>query len=309
MSNDNKKITEEIGKIVKPIFNKVLKETGKTRILGGSEPPPKDLFTYLQPHNYRLYFDFNKEKMLGLPDPPKTKSSGVTTIKKINYGKNIQFSNYKGCRLVVLKTQILVNNKIEHKRWYAIDRYKAEEQIKEFIEKKLNESIQVLKDFIKEFGGSSEFQLKGFYEETKVSNDILVDKLPKRLTYHARQHKKVYKEKAIETFSLAKTVNLIENNLLLNHQEEIGDILKNLAYGVNGVENTARKIHNLMHKKVKPALAKSKARKPLNFKQLKKAVQTMDDGIKHKQDIQSLSFDENWELAGVLKQRIFSARI
>jgi len=115
---ENKKQKESdvetyISRIVDPIFNKVLKETPKNPMMVGSKVKEFSKYCLYQPHNYRLYFDFKKDKFKPETVPNSAVKPLLPVEHKISNSKEHSYNNFLGCRITVKKTQVEIINKIE----------------------------------------------------------------------------------------------------------------------------------------------------------------------------------------------------
>lgn len=189
-----------------------------------------DDFSLYQPHNYRLYFDFDKEDFT----PPKLNqtdhsNSVVTPYQyKIKNSKEHFFKGYKDCNVTVKKNQVEILNLIDHKRWYVIkheDDY--EKQCMDIDVKKTLESIGILKKFIKEFGGKSGFRLLNTDSENKVKLEDTIDKIPIKYQWNSKLTKKVYKEASVEFKGSVFAANYFDNSAI---KKVAPDIAAELRY-------------------------------------------------------------------------------
>lgn len=217
---------EAIRKLVTPVFEKALKETKNNRMSGGSGPSELVGIVYYQPHNYKLWFDYSKVSA-NLPPDEKTIKSLYTrgrvpsgrVFKLINYGKEISFPDFMGCRIVVHKKTIEIVNKINHKMWHPIritDPDLIEARIEEIVVMKDRECREVLKEFIAAFGGSSNFEVVNTHGEHKVAGEDKINLISSKLRFHGDVAKKVYGEKNVEFKTAAYASNYLTNRSLEN---------------------------------------------------------------------------------------------
>jgi len=196
-------LKEYIDSITTPIFNKALQEIKKNRILVGSKKTISNIYSLYNPHNYRLYFDFEKVDFHPLrPSEPTYKTDGGRLGLR-NSREWTTKEQILGCNLIVKKTQVQINNLIEPKRWHLIlmgDIGKRKQQVMEIHQKKINEGISALNAFLRVYGGKSKFKLLRIWCEEKIMRDKPIDRLPIDMFFKAKNVKKDYQEPNIEYF-------------------------------------------------------------------------------------------------------------
>ena len=102
----DKKVTDYIDRITLPIFNKVLQETKKNRILVGSKKKISTIYSLYNPHNYRLYFDFKRIDFHPLrPSKPTYKTDGGRLGLR-NSKEWVTKEQILGCNLIIKKNQV-----------------------------------------------------------------------------------------------------------------------------------------------------------------------------------------------------------
>lgn len=267
-----KKIKEYIERITTPVFNKVLKEIQSKPMRVGKDNNSQYQFCLIQPHNYRRYYDFSPKNINPTTLLKEPKSRVTYSLK--NHNSEHHIDNYCNCRIVIRKKTIEIINKIDHKRWYPIDMYRAEETIKRIIKQKELECVAVLKSLIKDIGGKTTFTLIKHREETKVKRNPITDKINTNLTWHTSDHKKVYYEKNVEIYDINKAIQLIDNSIFYDNTQEIAMPLKSLALA----------IQKLLPKPL------------LTLEELKIKIQTKQDIYKYLKDIKELNQDEEFLL-------------
>ena len=194
-------LKKHIDKLVKPIFDKVLKETIKNRTSVGKNNKISDNYSLYNPHNYRLYFDFEKTEFHPLrPTKPTYKTDGgrlgIFNSKEWKTKEQIE-----GCTIIIKKSCVQINNLIEPKRWYLIqmsDIEKRKQQVHDIHLKKIEQAKKSLKLFIETYGGKSEFKLQRIWCEGKIMKDEPIDKQPLNMFFKAENVKKDYNEPVIE---------------------------------------------------------------------------------------------------------------
>jgi len=206
----NKEVIKEyISRKVTPIFNEFLKENAINPMTVGNKGIKLPKKCYYQPHNYRLYFPFSKTNFK--PTEPYFKH-GFKIVNKTELQK--EFLN---CKIRVKKQQIEIINKINHNNWYPVEiSEKAEQQIISIIQKKDRESIDVLRKFIKKYGGNSDFNILNRHSEDKVQHEDFIDLLPLKMKFHNKLVKKVYNEANVEFSNPVLACNYITNRSLEN---------------------------------------------------------------------------------------------
>jgi len=247
----NKKIKEYIDRITSQVFEKVLQETNKNRISVGSKKTISNVYSLYNPHNYRLYFDFEKTDFHPLrPSEPTYKTDGGRLGLK-NSNEWVTKEYIGGCDLIVKKTQIQINNLIEPKRWYLIlmgDIDKRKQQVMEIHQKKINEGICALKSFLRVYGGDSKYKLLRIWCEEKIQGDKSIDKLPIKMFFNTKNVKKAYGEKVIEYFGdPVGAANYFSN-------EGIQDISPKIAESLNKLclrfDNMGNRIIDMMNNRI-----------------------------------------------------------
>lgn len=232
---ENNALYKYIGKIVEPIFRKVANETTSNRVSVGSGRSSSKNLGYYSPHFYRLYIDFSKK---GFKPPTfiKTdpKRSGVPTYQLKNHDSEHEFTNFHGCRITVKKTQIEIQNYIDHKKHYIVDiGESAKSQTIEIIRKKDLECLNALKLFIKAYGGSSNYKILNRKGEHKIYGTTGINTLPMRATFHNDIMKKVYNEKNVEFYDPVFAVNHLVNSGVIEVVPSLVRSINSLAYNIN----------------------------------------------------------------------------
>lgn len=224
-----------VNRIVRPIFEKVAHETPKNRVSVGGGRSDKNKIALYSPHFYRLYIDFSKKTFN--PNPlikTDLKRSVDVTYKSKNHNSEHQYSNFMGCRITVKKTQIEIQNMIEHKRNYVLDLGEsARSEAIEILKKKDQECLNALKEFIKIFGGSSEFKILNRKGEHKVWGTSGINTIPMKTTFHNDIVKKVYNERNAEYMDPVFAVNHLVNSGVIEVVPSICKSIDALAYNIN----------------------------------------------------------------------------
>ncbi len=232
----NKKISDYIEKITTPIFEEALQETKKNHsMVDKNKKSIKKVVTpsLYNPHNYRLYLKFTKEKY-----HPKEGMVGVWFGKLKNYGKEFTALG-EGIRVTVKKVQVELINKLSEEEWFYINRAKAKEEISAILNKIDNKCLTSLKKFIEVYGGKSDFKiikaenrpnLNLFTKsDNKVMQEPFIDKLSPKMTFDTPIVKKVYKQLSIEYKEPIYAATYLENSALHEFAPEIANSINDLG--------------------------------------------------------------------------------
>jgi|26BtaG_2_1085354.scaffolds.fasta_scaffold03387_3 6-pyruvoyl-tetrahydropterin synthase len=238
----DKKIKDYIDEITTPIFNKALQETKKNHSMVVSKQKPKKKTvtpSLYNPHNYRLYFKFTKEKYT-----PKEGMVGVWFGKLKNYGKEFTAVG-EGVRVTVKKVQVEVINKLSEEEWFYINRIKAKEEIAAVLNKIDNKCINSLKKFIEVYGGRCDFKiiktegrpnLNLFTKsDNKVMKEPIIDNLALDMAFDTKTVKKVYKKPNVEFKEPIYAATYLENSALNEFSPEIAGSINNLSNTINKI--------------------------------------------------------------------------
>lgn len=212
-------------KVVESIFNRVIEENKNSSIpkienpmsvgggLGGF-----DNYTFYSPHNFRRWFDFNK--------------MGVQAKEHLDFeymnSTEMFFKDYKECNIKVKKHTIEITNKINHKAQHKIDTTTSEgilAQMEAIRLSKEEECIQVLKIFMAEFGGHSNFQRVNKRSEEKIWDSEITRLIGDKLVWHTKVSKKVYNEKNVEFNNEVSASTFVDNAALHKFSPHIADRL------------------------------------------------------------------------------------
>lgn len=185
-NNQIKDVEDFVAKTVdKAIENvKVPNETPDNHIVGGRVGGGRYEFIFYNPHNAHFYFNFVKWNFR--PD--------LLIFRKVNRSEFV-LDDFLGCRIVVKKDLIEVTNKVEKERRFKIEFFngKIDDAVLEAEALLEKESILVLKEFIKLYGGSSDFVcVKRFIPDNKLLHDRVIDSLPLDARWNDDVSKKVY---------------------------------------------------------------------------------------------------------------------
>ena len=180
-----------------------LQEIRQNHTLVGTTQESQLYIAYYQPHNYRLYFDFSRENFnpqTTLLDSAKRGMLNTPFTYQISNRTEFIFKFEKCCTIRVKRSMIEIINMIEHKRYYPIEwNDKIYDQIMMITEKKDNECIKILKDFLSVFGGVSRLEIKNRYvQEHKLADESAIAQMPLPMKFYTDIVKKEYNEPNIE---------------------------------------------------------------------------------------------------------------
>ena len=215
----NDVLEKHIESIVKPIFEEAAQEVSKNRLSVGQQTLSNKKKCYYQPHNYRLYFDFNKETFS--PEPIyENRYKELKQLKTLVFIYNIlnsnehQYKNFIGCTIWVKKTQIEITNLIDHKKWYVVNigtREEVRNQVFDICNEKDEQCKNVLRKFISLFGGSSNFNILNRMFDHKVMDSNIRKKIPKHMKFRTEVVKKLYNEHNVEYSDPVSAANYMHN--------------------------------------------------------------------------------------------------
>lgn len=243
-NSDDLKIKEHISKICNPIFNKALQEKSKTHSMVVTTNKKNITPSLYNPHNYRLYFKFTKEKY-----NPVQGMVGVWFGKFVNYGKEFTATG-EGVRITIRKTQAEVINKLSEEQWFSINRAKAKEEVYAILNKIDDKCIQSLKKFSEQYGGSTDFIIlkrehRALFNnlntksDNKVMQEPFIDELPLDMTFETPIVKKVYKKPNVEFSEPSYAINYLENSALHEFSPEITEQLLLLEQKVKQIDKAS----------------------------------------------------------------------
>lgn len=232
----NKTVKDYIDNVTTPIFEKVLQETKKNHsMVDKNKKPIKKVVTpsLYNPHNYRLYLKFTKEKY-----HPKEGMVGVWFGKLKNYGKEFTALG-EGIRVTVKKFQIEIINKLSEEEWFYINRIKAKEEISAILNKIDDKCMRSLNKFIEVYGGKSDFKilktenrpnLNLFTKsDNKVMQEPFIDSLAPKMAFDTPIVKKVYKKLNVEFKEPIYAATYLENSGLKEFSPEIASSINDLG--------------------------------------------------------------------------------
>ena len=216
----------------------------------------------IQPHNYRLYFRFDRTSF----NP--TQEGFVSKNHNSEYHSKTLI---KGCQIIIKKKLAEVINKKRQGYFFRLYGHSLKD-----IDKRLDEirammdyeCIEALHELIRQYGGASDFEIqKRNLNDMKVLGDSYLDNMPKNLIIDDYPYfKKVYAEKT-EIYGFEHTRNYLRNRMIEDISPQIAEEISEL-----------RKENDLL-------------------KWLKSQINGIDDVFLNKQDILKLSEKEKAELS------------
>lgn len=223
----NREAYEYVKRITNPIFKKVLQEPKKNRISvrgSVSVSPEKCLYN---PHNCRAYFDFKKSGKKAFKVLKTDTPSGCT--HKIVNSTEHSFKNFFSCTIRVRTNTIEIGNML-NPRWHCLEvTTKAGDAISKIVWNKIEESKKIIKEFIKIFGGFSNFDLINLVlKDNKIQGLDILEKIPQEYKFSNRVGKKEYGENLFELKSPLQTSNLLENLAVLNVAPQLAEELRKI---------------------------------------------------------------------------------
>jgi len=219
-------VYKRVSKFLDPIIDKFPKEVTKNHMMVGGRGSPTPELCFYQPHNLRIYIDFQRFGVVPFNNRKylrtTPKSEGDPTHKLIN-GTEHLIKGYKGCTFRIKKNQVEIYNYINHKQWFPIEMTTATDSLFiDIISNKIIEAIEVLKDLIKNCGGSSSFKILNITSEHKIQSENAIDMIDKKLVFHNKICKKVYpNQNNIEFKDPVGASNYLMNRAIENVAPEI----------------------------------------------------------------------------------------
>ena len=225
----DKNIKDYIDRITTPIFSKVLQETHDNPMMVGRVQKSKEIKWLWQPHNYRLYFNFNKKNFKVVT--PSLYKYPTFKYQLMNYGSEHHFNNFMDCRIIIRKNSAEIINKSYKKQWVLCTAH-SNNQIKEIIDKRVsklnNQGINALKELIRLCGGISDCKILKVKGEHGIHGIDYLDRIPEDMIIHDTIFKKVYKGK-VEFYDPASIKNTVSNSALKEFAPEITASIDNLG--------------------------------------------------------------------------------
>lgn len=225
----NKSVKDYIERVSTPIFNKVLQESNDNPTMVGGVQESNPIKFLWQPHNYRLYFNFNKKNFKVVT--PSLYKYPAFSYQLANYGSEHHFNNFMGCRIIIKKNLAEVINKSHHKQWRLITANSINEidtRINEVVSKLNNQGINALKALIRLCGGVSDCKILKVRGEHGIHGIDYLDRIPEEMIIHDTVFKKQYKKKP-EFYEPVHIKNIVTNNAINDIAPEIAASINNLG--------------------------------------------------------------------------------
>lgn len=219
-------------------IREVLQETIPNRMMVGKQGS-RIVKRLWQPHNYRLYFNFNQLTF--------NRAKGRFKSKNFNSEHQLFFD---GCLMTIKRKQIEIINKKHDGEWwhiYAKNLKDIDERITELVNKLDYECIKVLRAFIKRFGGSSDLEIVKRRDENGLKGDDYIDQIPDNMIIHDYPNfKKVYKKKT-EIYGVANTRRFLRNRIIEDIAPEINLELNKLHKVIKSRSKIIEDMKMLIH--------------------------------------------------------------
>lgn len=230
MEKENETPEQYVRRIVTPVFDKVLQETGGNRRMVGSGGVGYKRVVFWQPHNYRLYFDFDRSKFIPPNRTVLELDQGTVSYGCYNYGSEHEFRLVKDCIVRIRKNTAEVTNLMFAKQWLAIH-YERNGDIQKEVERNVRlldeRAKEALKLVIAACGGSSGFVVVRRRGEFGIRGDDFADRIPHPTVFDSSNFKKVYDEK-VEGKNPIAVANYLENRALERFAPELTNSLKEI---------------------------------------------------------------------------------
>jgi len=286
----------------------VPQEAYSNRVSVGSAKKRGVKYCLYQPHNYRLYLDFNKEGFQPRPNQAKRLKKSLVELeyKTLNFGAE-HFYRFENYSVRVKKNQLQVASYQDRQKWYRIPvTTSAKQDIKLRITKRINrKALKFARDFTLRYGGKSSLTILSQKSEDPIIREEFIDALPMKDAWHMPTHKKVYNEKKVEFYGSVFAGNYIESQALHSVAPEIEQSLIAMAKGLQEnnkvVSDFAAQIKK--HLEVLGSINMSfqtftdaiTAQNPIAS--LKKLITSKNDVLRHKEAILRLSQEQKAELS------------
>jgi len=227
-SEKEKSLKEYVERLTTPIFNKVLQEAGINPSLVARVQNSKQIKFLWQPHNYRIYFNFNKKNFKVVT--PSLYKYPAFSYQLTNHGSEHHFDNFMNCRIIIKKTMAEVINKSHNQQWRLITANsipQIDKRINEVVSKLNNQGINALKGIIRLCGGISDCKILKVRGEHGIHGIDYLDRIPEEMIIHDTIFKKQYRKKP-EFYEPVHIKNIVTNNA-------INDIAPDIADSINGL--------------------------------------------------------------------------
>lgn len=198
------------------------KKDNPTHVLGGRVGVGYSCYI---PHNARFYFNFDKFSF-----------NPSFEFKNINSGAELILESFMGCSFRIKRSSVEVVNKVDSKRVFRIEGSASERkvQVDNAIGTLRFEVIKALKCLIGKYGGVTDFvPFKSWIPDNKITNDRIIDSVPRDVTWRDDVSKKVYVDSNVEFADPLFAANYFRNVGLNDFVPEIVNELKGLRDNQN----------------------------------------------------------------------------
>lgn len=188
-------------------------------------------FSSFNPHNYRLYFDYEKPKQGWVE---RSVLGRFDFIKIQNSTERVYLHVETGWKVTAKKNQVELRKKHINRDWKQIDNAHVEEADR-VIEQKRLEGIRVFKEFVEDYNISTTFTLLNEYVIDNAVKNILTEKVPINAFWQDDVSKKLYGENKVEYSKLIYAKNEMRNAGLKAFSPEIVEHLSNIYKKLSGM--------------------------------------------------------------------------
>ena len=221
-----KEFSERVRAKIESKIGELPQETRKNHMMGGKGGFLVPNHCFYNPHNYRLYLDFNKATF----DPLKPWSDPWFKLKQINSTEYIL--KLEDFNIRVKKYQIEIQNKVND--WHRVPiGVKSKDKIIEILHKKDVECLIILNQFINAYGGRTSWNILRRKSEDKIEGEEKINLIAKEIRFHNEVVKKVYNEKTENPNVEFKNPVYASNYLYNRGVEAIAPELTRAIYTLN----------------------------------------------------------------------------
>jgi len=233
MKNEKEDVLKKwFDKEIRPSFDNESPQEHPPNPMRGGRVHLKTLL--IQPHNYRLYFNFNPTSF----NPQKLRKVGLVGFNYSlkNYNSEHHLDNFYGCRIVVRKKRVEVINKWFEKQWKVITGTPEELKSRvDDIQKDMdNKCIEALKKMVSITGGSTDYKIIKRRGEWGIHNDEYLDKIPEDQIIHDTVFKKVYPNKT-EFYDPVHIKNYVSNRAMEEIAPDVAEELNHTRELIKGI--------------------------------------------------------------------------
>jgi hypothetical protein len=202
------------------LFEKTLLETNGNRVCVG-EQGSIILKKQVQPHNYRLYFHFDRKTF-----NPTQAGFDFKNHKSAAHAKEL----FNDCKIIIRKKTAEVTYVGEYSGRYinifAASLEDCDRMLSDVVDYLDNQCIIALKELIRQYGGFSTFEYtRSPMQENGIKLDDYIDSIPQRMVIKDFPYfKKVY-EKKVETYTMHNVRTFMRNRIIEQVAPEISQEL------------------------------------------------------------------------------------